>query len=173
MNGTIICGYDIETASDSTLGFMKGAAALHTELEVPWTAYLTGQTVEACGAEIRKMVDDPLLTVGQHTYSHVLLKSIYMKPGDGKPVHGVCPNYFRKGGTLSEIREELGKTQDLIRDVMGVECHGLTGPWGYYRGLVDRPDVLQILADNDIHWVRANARDSRDCQQVFCRVLQS
>jgi len=164
MSGTILCGYDIETASDSTMGFMRGAAALHAELEIPWTVYLTGKTVEARGEEIRELIDDPLLTVGQHTYNHMLLKSIYMKPGDGKPVHGACPNFFNKGGTPSELREEIGKTQDLIRDILGVECHGLTGPWGYYRGLVDRPDVLQILAENDIRWIRTNARDYRDCQ---------
>ena len=33
-----------------------------------------------------------------------------------------------------------------------------------YNALVDRPDILQILSDNGIRWVRTNARDYRDCQ---------
>ncbi len=164
MSGTIICGYDVETASDSTLGFLQGAEILHRKLEVPWTIYLTGKTIEKCGDEIRKMVDNPLLTIAQHTYSHTLLKSVYMTPHDGKPVHGSSPNFFNAGGGIIEIRDEITKTQDLINDLLGVKCRGLTGPWGYYRGLVDRPDVLQILQDNGIRWIRTNARDFRDCQ---------
>lgn len=164
MSGTIICGYDVESASDSTIGFLRGAEILHNELNIPWTIYLTGQTVETCGDEIRKMAGNPLLTIAQHTYSHMLLKSVYMTPKDGKPVHGSQPGFFKKGGSLPEIREEITKTQNLIRDVIGVECHGLTGPWGYYRGLVDRPDILQILEENSIRWIRTNARDCFDCQ---------
>ena len=30
--------------------------------------------------------------------------------------------------------------------------------------MVDRPDILQILSDNGIKWIRTNARDYRDCQ---------
>jgi peptidoglycan/xylan/chitin deacetylase (PgdA/CDA1 family) len=164
MSGTIICGYDVESASDSTNGFLQGAEFLHNELNIPWTIYLTGKTVEKCGNEIRKMAGNPLLTIAQHTYSHMLLKSVYMTPQDGKPVHGSQPNFFIKGGSLPEIHEEITKTQNLISDVLGVECHGLTGPWGYYRGLVDRPDILQILEDNGIRWIRTNARDCYDCQ---------
>ena len=53
---------------------------------------------------------------------------------------------------------------DVIEELLQVDCHGLTGPWGYCRGLVDRPDLLQILRDNGIRWIRTNARDHRDCQ---------
>ncbi|MFH0938843.1 MAG: polysaccharide deacetylase family protein [Planctomycetota bacterium] len=164
MSGIILLGYDIESASESTTGFLEGAEILHNKYEAPWTIYLTGKTIEKCEESIRRFVNNPLLTVGQHTYSHMLLKSIYMTPGDGKPIHGSCPNYFRKGGSLAEINEEITKTQALMRDRLGVKCHGLTGPWCYYRGLVDRPDILQILHDNDIQWIRTNGRDHHDCQ---------
>jgi len=164
MSGTIVLGYDIESASENTMGFLEGAVILHDKFKVPWTIYLTGVTVEKYGDDIRKVVPNPLLTVGQHTYSHMLLKSIYMKPGDGKPIHGAQPNFFRQGGALDEIRREIERTQLIIRERLGVECRGLTGPWGYYRGLVDRPDILQIMQDNGIQWIRTNARDQRDCQ---------
>ncbi len=164
MSGTIICGYDVETASDNTIGFLEGAEELHDRLGVPWTIYLTGTTLEKHSEMISRMVDNPLLTIGQHTYSHMLLKSIYMTPGDGKPVHNSYPNFFKKGGSLPEIREEIEKTQVLMHNLLGVECHGMTAPWCYYRGLADRPDLLEILSDNGIQWIRSNARDSRDCQ---------
>jgi len=164
MSGTIILGYDVESASDSTAGFLQGARVLHQRHGVPWSIYLTGQTVEQRADDIRKALDDPLLTIGQHTYSHMLMKCVYMTPGDGKPIHGAFPNFFSKGGSVEEVREEIGKTRQLVGDRLGVECHGLTGPWGYYRGLADRPDLLQILRDNDIRWARTYARDYRDCQ---------
>ncbi len=163
-NGLIIFGYDIESASSATSGFLQGAQQLHQKHDVPWTIYLTGQTLAARVADVQVVISDPLLSVGQHTYNHVLLKSVYMKPDDGKPIHGQFPNFFHSGGTLEQIQEEIGSTQDLIRQLLGIECQGLTGPWGYYRGLVDRPDILQVLSDNGIRWVRTNARDYRDCQ---------
>ena len=164
MRPTILLGYDVETASQSTAGFLEGAAILHAEHDVPWTIYLTGKTVEAFPDPVRQAVNNPLLTICQHTYNHMLLKSVYMTPGDGKPVHDSFPNFFKQGGSLEELRDEITRTQQLIRDLIGIECHGLTGPWGYYRGLVDRPDLLQILQDNGIRWIRAYARDHRDCQ---------
>jgi hypothetical protein len=82
----------------------------------------------------------------------------------GKPVHGHEPNYFKSGGELDEIKFEINRTNQLINDVLGMQCEGMTSPWGYYRGLVDRPDVLRILDDNGIQWIRSNARDFMDCQ---------
>jgi len=164
MKPTLILGYDVETASENTAGFLEGAEILHARHDVPWTIYLTGRTVEERPAEVRRIADHPLLTIGQHTYSHMLLKSVYMTPGDGQPVHGSYPNLFKKGGSLAELRDEIEKTQGLIFERLGLECRGLTGPWGYYRGLVDRPDILQILQDSGIRWIRTNARDYRDCQ---------
>lgn len=164
MSGTIILGYDVESASDSTRGFLEGAEALHDRFGVPWTIYLTGKTAEACAEDVRRVAGNPLLTIGQHTFSHTLLKSVYMKPGDGQPVHGSSPNYFKQGGSLGQLQDEITRASRLLSDLFDVECRGLTGPWGYYRGLVDRPDILQILQDNGICWIRTNARDFRDCQ---------
>jgi len=161
---TIIVGYDVETASESTVGFLEGAAALHTRLGIPWAIYVTGETFEKHADMIAGMASDPLLTVGQHTYSHVLLKTIYMTPQDGRPVHGSYPSFIKVGASLDKIREELGRTQALIEDTLATRCRGLTGPWGYYRGLADRPDILAIIEEYGLCWIRTNARECRDCQ---------
>ncbi|MCH7708482.1 MAG: hypothetical protein IH884_08315, partial [Myxococcales bacterium] len=86
-------------------------------------------------------------SVAQHTQNHVLLKSIFMTPRDGKPIHGDNLECFVQGGSLETLREEIEKPQALLKDLFGIECVGLTGPWNYYRGLADRPDILQILED--------------------------
>ena len=44
------------------------------------------------------------------------------------------------------LREELRLTSELIRKYLGRECIGLRTPFGYYRGLRDRPDLLAIVA---------------------------
>jgi peptidoglycan/xylan/chitin deacetylase (PgdA/CDA1 family) len=164
MSGTILLGYDVETASESTEGFLAGALEFHARHAVPWTVYVTGQTLERCGDAIRRAAESPLLILGQHTYSHALLKSVVGTPGDGQPMHGAYPTFFKAGIPLDEIPTEIGRTQALYRDVLGRDCRGLTAPWGYYRGLADRPDILQILYENGIRWIRTYARDWRDCQ---------
>ena len=48
MSGTIIMGYDVESVSESTLGFLSGAQEFHKSFGLPWTIYLTDKTVEVC-----------------------------------------------------------------------------------------------------------------------------
>jgi len=74
------------------------------------------------------------------------------------PDEGQGANYFKAGGYIEEIREEIGKTQTVLADLFGIECRGLTGPWNYYRDLVDRPDILQVLDDAGIRWIRTYGR---------------
>lgn len=166
MAGTLLVGYDIETASDSTRGFLQGAQRLHRELNIPWAIFTTGQTMEARRADLEALADDPLVTPAQHTYSHILLKTVYMQPGDGKPVHGPGLTFLGMGATLEKIEEEITRTQALFQAIYGKPCRGLTGPWNYYRGLCDRPDILAILHRAGLRWLRTYGRDARDCQPV-------
>jgi hypothetical protein len=47
-----------------------------------------------------------------------------------------------------------------------VPCIGLTGPWCYYRGLRDRPDILQVLWKEGIRFTRTDGRNERDWHPV-------
>jgi hypothetical protein len=42
----------------------------------------------------------------------------------------------------------------------------LTGPWCYFRGLRDRPDILQMLWDEGIRFTRTDGRNERDWHPV-------
>jgi peptidoglycan/xylan/chitin deacetylase (PgdA/CDA1 family) len=144
---------------------LRGAAQLHRQLQVPWTIFVTGKTLQARTADILAVANDPLVEIAQHTYNHTLLKSIFMDPRDGRPCpHGGGCTYFRPGGSLEQIRQEVATTQHLIEQLLARRCMGLTGPWGYYRGLLDRPDILDILYQCGIRYLRTYARDHRDCQ---------
>ncbi|HHZ89429.1 TPA: hypothetical protein EYN98_16280 [Candidatus Poribacteria bacterium] len=50
----------------------------------------------------------------QHTHN-VLLKPIYMQPGDNQLVLGCSPNFSGKGNTLKQIQEKTEQYTDLDR----------------------------------------------------------
>ena len=57
------------------------------------------------------------------------------------------------------LREELRLTSELIRKYLGRECIGLRTPFGYYRGLRDRPDLLEIVRETGHRFVTSWGRN--------------
>src|SRR5262245_26281307 len=135
MQGIMLIGYDVEAlgAGDVTPRFLRQARALHDQLGVPATLFIVGQTLEQWVQEFQTIAADPLFDLQQHTYSHQLLKTVHID--DGKSIRVV------RGVSLAETRQEVRKTSELLQEHLDVACIGLTGPWCYYRGLRDRPDI--------------------------------
>jgi peptidoglycan/xylan/chitin deacetylase (PgdA/CDA1 family) len=158
--GTMLIGYDVEWRGedDVTPRFLEQARSLHNRLGVPATLFVVGQTLERWVPQFQAIAGDPLFDIQQHTYSHQLLKTVYIE--DGRSVRVV------RGVTPEETREEVRKTSALLADHLGVQCIGLTGPWCYYRGLRDRPDILQVLCEEGIHFTRTDGRNERDWHPV-------
>ncbi len=158
--GTMLIGYDVEAPGREpvTVPFLARAAAIHNRLGVPATLFVVGRTLELWVPQFQAIAADPLFDLQQHTYSHQLLKTVYID--DGKSIR------VQRGVSLEETREELRKTNELLRRHLGVECIGLTGPWCYYRGLRDRPDILQVLWDEGIRFCRTDGRNEKDWHPV-------
>jgi peptidoglycan/xylan/chitin deacetylase (PgdA/CDA1 family) len=158
--GTFLIGYDVEWRGDDevTPHFLAQARALHNRLGVPATLFIVGQTLERWIPQFQAIAEDPLFDLQQHTYSHQLLKTVHIDDGTAiRVVRGVSPD---------EIRQEVRTTTDLLRATLGVECIGLTGPWCYYRGLRDRPDILEILWQEGIRFTRTDGRNEHDWHPV-------
>jgi hypothetical protein len=158
---TLLIGYDVERESDPSLvnRFLAKAEEVHTGLSAPCTFFIQGQVVENNSEELSGLLGrSDLFDYQQHTYSHMLLKTVHMD--DGNEITLV------RGGSVEEIDKEVSLTSQLLRDRLGVECWGLTGPWGYYRGLCDRPDLLEVLNRNGIRFVRTWGRNEKDFQPV-------
>lgn len=155
---TLLIGYDVESNEpEITKRFLELAWELHNRYSAPCTFFLVGKTLETMGAEaFEPFVNHPLFDIQQHTYSHILLKTVYID--DGQKIQMV------KGGTLEEIEKEVKKASQLLKEMLGIDCIGLTGPWGYYRGLCDRPDILEILHRVGIRFTRTWARNEKDYQ---------
>ena len=143
---------------DGTPRFLERARLLHNRLRVPATLFVVGQTLERWVPQFQAIADDPLFDIQQHTYSHQLLKTVYIE--DGRLVRVV------RGVSSKETREEVRKTNELLAEHLGVQCIGLTGPWCYYRGLRDRPDILQVLWEEGIRFTRTNGRNEHDWHPV-------
>ncbi len=156
----MLVGYDVEWWGEEpiTPRFLREARRLHHALGIPATLFIVGRTLERWEPAFSEVASDPLFDLQQHTYSHQLLKTVCID--DGASVR-VVP-----GIGLDEIRREVRRTSDLLRDRLGVECIGLTGPWCYYRGLRDRPDILSVLHEEGIRFTRTDGRNEHDWHPV-------
>lgn len=160
---TLLIGYDVEIQDpegwEITKRFLKIAPEIHKQLHAPCTFFVCGKTLENNIADFQRVRDRyPLIDFQQHTYSHVLLKTVVMERENNIELY--------RGGTLEQIREEVEKTSNLLKKHLNVDCIGLTGPYGYYRGLSDRPDILEILYELGIRFTRTYARNEKDYQPV-------
>ena len=166
MPGIIIFGIDVEKASKDSVGFTKYAAKLFQKLNIPVTWYLTGKTLECYPDTFRKIGSSEFIELQAHTYNHILLKTILMRIPKGRRIHGSSGWYIKRGGSLKEIDADLRKCQLVFQDVLGRHATALTGPWGYYRGLGDRPDLLEIVHRHGFKILRTFARNEQDSQPV-------
>ena len=159
--GTLLIGYDVESSGDTSVvsRFIAKAEEVHSDLDAPCTFFIVGKVAENNSRELAELRErSGLFDYEQHTYSHMLLKTVLMDDGREKTMV--------RGGTPEQIEEEIARTNRILRERLGIECIGLTGPWGYYRGLTDRPDLLEILDRNGIRFIRTWARNEMDYQPV-------
>src|SRR5215218_7542528 len=112
--GTMLIGYDVEWhgEGDVTPRFLAQVQLLHDRLGVPATLFVVGQTLERWVPQFEAIADDPLFDIQQHTYSHQLLKTVYIE--DGQSVRVV------RGVSIEETREEVRKTSVLLAEHLGV-----------------------------------------------------
>ena len=173
MPGTVLIGNDVEGLITEILElwgkaypdpkavtriFLARTADVHRRYKAPCTLFVLGQVLEQNVKHFQKLVNDDIFDIQQHTYSHILLKTVLVEENNSVTV---VP-----GGSLEEITKDIRKASSLFKKYLNDDCIGLAGPYGYYRGLSDRPDVLQILQDAGIRFVRMYARNEHDSQPV-------
>ena len=146
------CALDPETARRG----VTLLARLHDELEAPCTFFVCGRTLLHALDALEAVAASPLFDVQQHTYSHVVFRDVRYRP-TGSDVEAVLPET-----PAVALCEELAFTSELIRKYLGRECIGLRTPFGHYRGLRDRPDLLQIIADAGLRYVTSWGRNEDD-----------
>ena len=154
----LIIGYDVESLDDSTQTFLKAASKVHKDLEAQASIFIVGKTLEKNAELAQRVLSLGDLEFHQHTYSHVLLKTVVQENEDGITIF--------PSGSFEQICEEIQKGQKALHDILGVNGTGLTAPYNYYRGLGDRLDLLEVLRENNVKFVRSAGRNEQDWQPV-------
>jgi peptidoglycan/xylan/chitin deacetylase (PgdA/CDA1 family) len=175
---TILVGYDTETAAVGEVlslfaeapSFPRYALALdpetcaraldalevvHRDAGVPATLFVCGRTLLHALEPIQEAKATGLFDVQQHTFSHVPFRQIEYTGDEGASI-SIPPS------PPEALREEVAFTSSLIERHLGHECVGIRTPFGYYRGLRDRPDLLEILRTCGIRYVTSWGRNERN-----------
>jgi len=175
---TILVGYDTETAAvgealslftesphfplyELALDPETCGAALelltevHADVGVPATLFVCGRTLLHALEPVRAAHASGLFDVQQHTFSHVPFKDIVYSPGPG--LVGTI-----RASPPEALLEELAFTSRLLRDHVGVECVGARTPFGYHRGLRDRPDLLELVRAAGLRYVTSWGRNEEN-----------
>jgi peptidoglycan/xylan/chitin deacetylase (PgdA/CDA1 family) len=166
MPGTILLGVDVESANESSATYARCGLEFLRQEEIPATWYVTGQTLERYPQAFADADRTGLVDIQSHTYSHILLKTVLIEVPPGLTIHGKTDWYMQRGGSVEQVDADLARAQKVFEDVLGRRAVGLTGPWGYYRGLGDRPDLLEIVHRHGFRFLRTYARNEKDGQPV-------
>lgn len=155
-----LLGYNVESSDWSRPGvlvrFLGAAARLHRELTLPCTFFVRGQSLEEHPDEFRRLRDEcgELVDLQQFTYSALPLKTVCQENYRGRAVF--------HGGTPRQCRDDIARASEAMERILRNRPTGLGGPLGYYRGLADRPDLLEIVTRLGIRFTRTFTRNSRD-----------
>jgi len=170
----LLMGYDVENYLDPCLKknldwqvtrrFLSRMRRVHEDLNVPCTLFICGLLLEE--SDVLKALQDlagsQLFDLQQHTYSHQRLKTVVQNDGEMVVV-------FR-GASLEEIQKEVIRTNKLFEERLGIHCRGICGPYGYYRGLMDRLDILKVLHEAGIRFTRTYLRNENDWGPLSIKV---
>jgi len=155
--GTLLVGYDVEKPTECR-DFLERMADIHEQMDAPCTVFALGSCLAAEPDAFEQAADCSRIEIAQHTWSHIPLKTVVMEDASGVEVV--------RGAEPAQIEDEVQRTCKAIESICGVTCYGITGPWTYYRGLSDRPDLLDILHNCGIRYLRCYGRNEHDCQPV-------
>ncbi|MFQ5796700.1 MAG: polysaccharide deacetylase family protein [Candidatus Bipolaricaulia bacterium] len=166
----LLMGYDTENYLDPflekdldwqvTLNFLSAVRRVHEDLNAPCTLFICGRLLEQPDVlkTLQVLAESELFDLQQHTYSHQRLKTVVEDRGEEV--------LFFPGASLETIQEEVERTNQLFEEKLGISCTGICGPFCYYRGLMDRPDILEILHRARIRFTRTYARNEHDYNPV-------
>ena len=168
MSSTLVIGYDVEripgrapgekwvgrkVPEDTTSVFLTKIVKIHKELQIPATIFMVGCNIEKHLRELEACLASGMFEIAQHSHEHYPLKTVAEEAGS---------RVFLRGLNFDRIEEQIAKPVELLKKHLGVECKGITCPYTYYRGLSDRPDILEIIARHGMVYTRSYGRNSLD-----------
>jgi hypothetical protein len=154
----LVIGYNVEGGEDPSgvPDFLESVRACHEDAEAPCTLYLRNDIAQKYGKQIAPFARNPLFDL-QITIRGPLKTICQEAEGDTT----VWP-----AADLEATQAELSEAVQTIADISGNEPIGLSDSMGAYRGLQDRPEILDMLDAHSIRYCRTYARNQFDWQPV-------
>jgi len=126
------------------LNGLKIILKIHKEHDVGGTIFILGRLLELCHKEITELFSKYSFDIQQHTYSHILFKE--------------DKNRRRTPASPLEIKREIQITNSLIKKYLDIDVIGLSVPIGYHNGLKGKIEILKILKNEGIRYVKSDSR---------------
>ncbi|CAN2044510.1 putative Polysaccharide deacetylase family protein [Candidatus Magnetomoraceae bacterium gMMP-1] len=134
------------------LAYIENLSNLLNSYKIKRTYFILGdyllQGKEQLGKKYLKKVfepENPLIEIAQHTYSHGTVIPIVTRP-DRTPM------------TREQFKDELKKTNEVIKNCLDVVPDGVRMPLGYVNGFKQHPDLTKIIKDCGLLYVNADSR---------------
>jgi len=165
---TFLLGYNVEPCDRkppcAIEDFLRAVSRLHRELRLPCTFFVCGRSLELHVDAFRRVQDEcgDLIDFEQYTYAGLPIKTVCRQTHEGTQV-------FR-GLTAEQCADSVSRTARLMEQHLSVKPIGLSAPMGYYRGLSDRPEILEVLEKEGIRFVRSYARNAQDSSPLAFEV---
>ena len=168
MHGTLLIGYDVEripgrvpgekwvgqrVPENATSLFLENVLKIHQETGVPATLFVVGCIIERHLPFLEACLASGLFEIAQHTYEHFPLKTVVEESEEA---------VYLPALPFDRLEEQLARPVELIQKHFGISCRGITAPYTYYRGLADRPDILELIAKYRMSYVRSYGRNGKD-----------
>ena len=167
----VALGFDCDRPRGSFISSLGGQAMAERKLRsvghiarmliqqgIPATFFVCGQWLESMAYRfgpdgIREVLrpDSPPIEIGDHTYSHNILKRVETRP-DKTPI---CTR---------RVEQEYRRNTKIIWDILGInaESRGLRVPLGHYHGLQGEYNLLDKLKRAGVRYVSSDLRGRGD-----------
>jgi hypothetical protein len=154
----LVIGYSVEYLKDNDLAerFLKKVHEVHSKSEAPCTLYLVADIVEQHAQDLEPLVGNPLFDL--QICTRLPMKTV-CQMADGQTT-------LWRGADVAQTIDDVSAVRESLKTLFGVNAIGVSSPLGYYRGFMDRPDILEALHREGIRFTRSYGRNRYDWQPV-------
>ena len=140
------------------LNSLKCISETLEELNIPRTFFVCGQFLESMAtvfgnAKMKEVfcVNSPYVEIGDHSYSHNVVKKILTRP-DKIPI------------SPEDLENEFNKNTEIFKDIFGLSIpnRSYRTPLGHAGGIKDNEKLQKKLKEIGVKYVSSDLRDSND-----------
>lgn len=137
---------------------LKKISSTLEELKIPRTFFVCGKFLQSMNSvfgkeEMKKAfgIKSPLVEIGDHSYSHNIVKKIKTRP-DKIPI------------TPEEVIEEFQKNTGVFKEIFDLKIpnRAYRTPLGHHNGLQGEDELLRRLKKIGVNYVSSDLRDEND-----------